>query len=183
MCLKIADADKARPFFKTDHESDYKNFPLAPDSAKLCLITLRNPADGLWYGFWPRALLFGASSAVLHYDAFSRIAAVLASKIFGFPIVGYWTFRRFSAIIHFALKDIRTKVGMAVTVLGLAGPLQDPWGGMFPSIDLTDGGNKIGQPGLANSAPTNGCPARNLSPYRAGCPFPKPPCLGGLGGL
>ena len=90
MCLKIADARKPWPFFKTDRESAYENLPLAPDSAKLCLVTLRNPADGIRYGFWPRALLFGASAAVLHYNAFSRIVAILANKIFGAPIVNYF---------------------------------------------------------------------------------------------
>ena len=51
------------------------------------MIALPNQADGLWYGFWPRALLFGASAAVLRYNAFSRIVAILANKIFGLPIV------------------------------------------------------------------------------------------------
>ena len=59
MCLEIADTDKSWSFFKTDSESAYKNHSLTPDSAKMRLITFRNPADGLWYGFWPRALLFG----------------------------------------------------------------------------------------------------------------------------
>ena len=60
MCLKIADAEKSWSFSKTDRESAYKNLPPTPDSARLCLIALRNPRGGLWYGFWRRALLFGA---------------------------------------------------------------------------------------------------------------------------
>ena len=64
----------------------------------------------------------------MHYNAFSRIVAIFANKIFGLPIVNYFddlgcllpasiekmglrTFRRFSALVHFALKDIKTKVG------------------------------------------------------------------------
>ena len=43
MCLMIAGADKSWPFLMTDRESAYKNLPPTPDSAWLCLITLRNP--------------------------------------------------------------------------------------------------------------------------------------------
>ena len=90
MCLGCAGSDREWPFFKTDHAASYKNLPSAPDSAKLCLATLRNPTDGKWYGFWPRALLFGAVAAVLHYNCFSRIIAVLANRIFGLPMVNYF---------------------------------------------------------------------------------------------
>ena len=88
--LRISDADRPWSFLKTDRESAYKNRPLSADSSKLCLITLRNPKDGIWYGFWHRALLFGAPAAVLRYNAFSRIVAALANKIFGLLAVNYF---------------------------------------------------------------------------------------------
>ena len=87
MRLRIADADRAWPFFNTDHESSYKNLPRTPESAELRLISLLNPSGGLWYGFWHRTLLLGSSAAILHYIAFPRIVAVMANKIFGLPVV------------------------------------------------------------------------------------------------
>ena len=79
----------------------------------------------------------------MRYNAFSRKVAILANKIFGLPIVNYFgdlgclrpisiekmglrAFRRFSAWIHFAIKDIKTKVGRKVTLLGLEGVISGP---------------------------------------------------------
>ena len=53
--------------------------------------------------------------------------------------MGIRTLRRFIAIIHFALNDIKTKVWMDVTFLGLEGPFPDPSNGILPPIDLTGG--------------------------------------------
>ena len=80
--------------------------------------------------------------------------AILDNKISGLQIVNYFddigcllpasvekmglrTFRRFSTLIHFVLKDIKTKVGRNVAFLGLEGSFPDPSGGMLLFIDLT----------------------------------------------
>ena len=143
MCLDCADADREWSFFEADHAAAYKNLPLTPDSAKLCLVTLRNPTDLKWYGFWPRTLLFGAVAAVLHYNCFSRIIAVLANRVFGLPMVNYFddlgclilsqisraglnTFRKFCRVAAVILRKEKTDIGREVTFLGLRGtfPLQ-----------------------------------------------------------
>ena len=154
MCLHCRDSDREWSFFKTDHAAAYKNLPLAPDSAKLCLVTLRNPEDGKWYGFWPRTLLFGAVAAVLHYNCFSRIIAILANRIFGLPMVNYFddlgclilsqisrsglnTFRKFCRIIVFVLRKDKTELGKEITFLGLRGTFPSPQTDMLLSVDLT----------------------------------------------
>ena len=129
------------------------------------MVALRFPSDGRWYGFWSLTLLFGASDAVLHYNAFSRIVAVWANKIFGIPVVNYFddlgsllnssleitglrTFSQFCGLIAFILKDIKTLAGRYVAFLGLEGSFPDPSNGMLLSIDLTDGEKKPGHLGL-----------------------------------
>ena len=42
--------------------------PLSPDQANACVVALRSPVGGRRYGFLPRALLVGASAAVLRYN-------------------------------------------------------------------------------------------------------------------
>ena len=90
LCLGVLDSDVGWAFFKADHEAAYKNPPLSPDQANRCIAALRSPVDGMQYGLLPRALLFGASAAVLHYNCFSRIVAVLANRIFGLPLINYF---------------------------------------------------------------------------------------------
>ena len=74
-------------FFKTDHESAYKKLPLPPDDQKLSAVALRRPKTGQRMAFAPRALLFGAVAAVLHYNCFSRAVAVLFTRITGIPLL------------------------------------------------------------------------------------------------
>ena len=45
--------------------------------ASLSVVALRCPMAKRWVEFTPRALLFGAVSAVTRYNWFSRIVAVL----------------------------------------------------------------------------------------------------------
>ena len=51
---------------------------------------------------------------------------------------GIRPFRRFSAIIHFSINDIKTKVGAMVISLALEGPFPDHSDGMLLPADLTD---------------------------------------------
>ena len=59
-------------FLKADHDSAYKQLPLDPDCAGITVVTLRGPATSKWRAFFPRVLLFGAVSAVIHYNCFAR---------------------------------------------------------------------------------------------------------------
>ena len=72
-------------FVKADHEAAYKMLPMAPGHANLALIALRNPTSGLRMACPPKALVFGAASAVLQYNCFSRLISVILNKIFGAP--------------------------------------------------------------------------------------------------
>ena len=90
MCLDIRHTNGGWPFFTADHASGYKNSPVDPTDAQYCIAALRAPKDNRRYGFLPRALLFGAVSAVLHYNCSQRIISVLANKLFGFPVVNYF---------------------------------------------------------------------------------------------
>ena len=70
---------------KADRKAAYKNLPRNPDQAQYFIVALRCPGDSQWYGFAPRALLFGAAAAVHHYNCFSRIVAVIINRLFGLP--------------------------------------------------------------------------------------------------
>ena len=72
-------------FFKTDHESTYKQLPIAPGDQRASVVALRDPKTGRRMAFTPRALLFGAVAAVLHYNCFSSAVAVLFTKVTGTP--------------------------------------------------------------------------------------------------
>ena len=156
LCLGVLGSDVDWAFFKADHEAAYKNWPLSPDQANRCIAALRSPSDGLWYGFLHRTLLFGAAAAVLHYNCFSRIVAVLANLIFGLPLINYFgdfgcfitdflsapvvkVFTSFCRVLGIRLKRKKTEVGRRLTFLGLEGffPVRD--NGMLLSVDLTDG--------------------------------------------
>ena len=155
MCLDCADADRELPFSKSDHAAAYKNMPLGPDSAKLFLVTLRNPTDSKRCGFWSRTLLFGAVAAVLRYNCFPRIIAVLANRLFGLPMVNYFddlgclilsqisraglnTFRKFCRIAAIILRKEKTDIGREVTLLGLMVTFASPDTDMLLSIGLAE---------------------------------------------
>ena len=103
ICLDVADSNRAWSFFTADHSAGYKNLPLDPGQANTCVVTLRRPTDGRWYGFSPWTLLFGATAAVLRYNGFSRIVAVLANILFGLPLVNY--FDDFGCILPASISD------------------------------------------------------------------------------
>ena len=169
MGLDCADTDRDWSFFKADRSAAYKTLPLAPDSAKLCLVTLRNPTDSKWYGFWPRTLLFGAVAAVLHYNCFSRIIEIWANRLFGLPVVNYFddmgclilsqiskaglnTFRKFCRIVVIILRKDKTDIGREVTFLGLRGTFPSPDTDIL-FINRSDGSqeNGLGRPDWGDS--------------------------------
>ena len=127
MCLDIKGDIREWSFFKADREAAYKQLPMGPVHHNLATVAIRNPDTGEWAAFPPKALLFGAVAAVLHYNCFSRILSALFNKIFGVPMIGYfgdfgalvpsklapldlWTFGRFYDILGIQLKV--TKNGM-----------------------------------------------------------------------
>ena len=90
ICLDISTTDRPWAFSKVGQKAAYKNLPLNPEQADACIATLRNPSDGLFYGFRPRAFLFGAVAAALRYNFFSRIIAALANLTIGIPTANYF---------------------------------------------------------------------------------------------
>ena len=70
ICLYVSPTDQHWAFFKAAHKAAYKNLPLNPEQADACIAAIRNPPGGLWCGFRPRALLFGAVAALLRYNCF-----------------------------------------------------------------------------------------------------------------
>ena len=50
----------------------------------------RRPTSEKWFAFVPKVFLFGAVSAVIHYNCFAGIFSVLANKILGLPVFNYF---------------------------------------------------------------------------------------------
>ena len=153
MCLDIADTSRPWGFIKTDHEAAYKQLPLRPDHARLAFVALRNPTSGVWVASPPRVLLFGAAAAVLRYNTFSRVLAVLVCLYLGIPLVGYFddfgsmtpeelmeialrTLLRFCATLGIKMKDSKTLAGRLITFLGLNGYFPGPGNNMSLKITL-----------------------------------------------
>ena len=153
MCLNIRHKRVPWEFFKTDHEAAYKQLPLRPEHTRLAFVALRDPLTSRWMAFPPKALLFGATSAVLHYNCFSRLLAILANRIFGIPLIGYFddfgalvpskvgrralhTFEQFCNSLGITLKKTKTDRGRRIVFLGLLGNFPAPCNRMLLSIDL-----------------------------------------------
>ena len=94
--------------FKADNKDAYKQLLRDQEYANLTLVSLRHPTSGQWFAFAPRVLLFGAVSAVIHYNCFARIFSVLANKICGLPVFNY--FGDFGSLV----PDLIKKAGMQV---------------------------------------------------------------------
>ena len=122
MAASVRRANCDWSFFKTDHESPYKQLPLGPAHQSLTAAALRQPHTGTWMAFAPRALLFGAVAAVLRYNAFSRSLAVLFCKITGTPL-SY--FGDFGALVPSEILDPTLQAFMAFCQL-LGVKLKDP---------------------------------------------------------
>ena len=88
--LDVRDPPADWMFSKCDNGAAYKQLPLAPGQAKLATVALRHPVAGLWHGFLPRTLLFGAEAAVLRYNCFSRAVDLLPNLILGIPLLSYF---------------------------------------------------------------------------------------------
>ena len=153
LCLNIRTSDREWAFFKADRQAAYKKLPLAPEHQRLAMVALRDPVTDEWKASPPKALLFGATSAVLHYNCFPRLLAALVNMTFGITISGYFddfgalapeeladlassTFERFSDSPNIRLKASKTKVGAKMVFLGLKGSFPRPSNSMTLKIPL-----------------------------------------------
>ena len=154
MCRSISSDNRPWYFFKADHEAAYKQLPLAPGQSKLAVVALRSPSDGRRYGFIRKSLMFGAVSAVIHYNVLSRILAELMCRIFGIPAISYFddfgallpaclatqglsVFTRWCALMGIGLETIKSEVGDNITFPGLIGTFPSPGNGMKLQATLT----------------------------------------------
>ena len=90
MCLAIRDSPHDWHLMKADHEAAYKQLPIVWEHSKLAVIAHRSPVDNNWYGFFSRTLMFGAISAVIHYNVFPRILSELTCRFLGIPMLSYF---------------------------------------------------------------------------------------------
>ena len=140
-------------FIKGDHASAYKQLPLDPKFANLTVVALRDPSSGRWMGFIPKVLLFGAVSAVLHYNSFSRALGVLVNRYLGIPLCTYYddfgayspsiikdhalrAFSNFSEILGADLNPDKSKAKDSLKFLGLKGDFPHIESGMLLRIYL-----------------------------------------------
>ena len=72
--------------------------------AHLAAIDLRSPSDKLRYGFIIRTMVFGAVSAVLHYNVFSRAISEIPTNLVGSPLL--CLFDDFGAIVPDGISEI-----------------------------------------------------------------------------
>ena len=149
----VRGAKCAWSFFKTDHESAYKQLPISPEDQRASVVALRHPKTGAWMAFVPRTLLFGAVAAVLHYNCFSRAVAVLFTKVTGIPLLSYFddfgalvpsevsdhalqAFITFCELLGLKLKPSKTEKGPALTFLGIFGTFPGPHNDMSLTVSL-----------------------------------------------
>ena len=70
LCKRSCGDGRDWALFKADHEAAYKKLPLAQADQRKAVIVLRRPTSGKRPGFLSRALMFGATAAVLRYNVF-----------------------------------------------------------------------------------------------------------------
>ena len=104
MAVTIAPSARPWSFLKSDHAAAYEQLPIRPENSELATIALRDPNTDRWAAFRPRALMFGSTAAVVHYNCLSRCLAALISRVFGIPMMGY-----FDDYGAFALQTWRAK--------------------------------------------------------------------------
>ena len=101
--------------------------------------------------FRPKALLFGATSAVLRYNCFSRLLSALFNRISGIPSIGYFgdfgalatgnvsrRSLRFCNKLGITLKKTKTGRCQRIIFLDLHGEFPTPANKMLSSITLPE---------------------------------------------
>ena len=138
LCRRAASSKGDWQFFKADHEAAYKQPPPKWEHSRLGAVTFRCPADGKWYPFRIRTMIFGAVASVRHYNVFSRIVGGLFTKLFGVQIPSFFDdfgalipgplarealadFNAFCDLLGIRLKHEKADVGPHAAFLGLRG--------------------------------------------------------------
>ena len=146
-------ADAKCTFLKADRDSAYKQLPLDPDFAGPAVETPRDPTSSKRRAFFPRALLFGAVTAVLHYNCFARALAVIINLTLGIPALNYfgdfgalvrepngaaalWMAENTSLTLGAPMETIKSLVDTQLTFLGLLGSVPDPEKGLILRAEL-----------------------------------------------
>ena len=75
--------------WKCDHASAYKQLPIRPADANVCVIVCQN-RSGAWMCFKPRTVLFGSNVAVVEYNAVSMFVSYLFCLWFGLPVFPFF---------------------------------------------------------------------------------------------
>ena len=90
-CLYYLKGDR-RPLAtaKADHADARGQLLVATKDELTAAISLRNPVDGLRYGFLPHTQLCGSTAAVFHYVCLSRVIASVACRALKTPREGYY---------------------------------------------------------------------------------------------
>ena len=153
MAIDIAPSARPWSFLKTDHAAAYKQLPLRPDRAQYSVISLRDPTSCQWAAARSRALVFGSTAAVLHYNCLPGCLACLISKTFGIPMMGYFddygafapsdldidaeeTIDVFTSALVIIMKDDKRLRCQSLTFLGIRGDSPSPSNGMSIRISL-----------------------------------------------
>ena len=84
----------------------------------MAYIVLFNPTDNCRYAWRPLALLFGPTTAVLHYNTFSRLCSALVMRILAIPVVAFYEDFGFPIDHEIAREGMRAFVSLA-PLLGL----------------------------------------------------------------
>ena len=74
---------------KADGRAEYKQSPVSEERGELVAVTLLGQHAEKMRGFIPRTQPFGATAAVLRYDAASRIMATAPARWLRAACVGY----------------------------------------------------------------------------------------------
>lgn len=143
MCLDRKSSCLEWPFFKADDEAADKQHTMDPARARLAMVALRKPDTVDRAAFPPGGLLFGAASAALRYNCFSRLHAALLGAISGPPFIGYLcdfgaldpsklapialrSFERFCEIVGIQLRVDKTECANSLVLIGLKGIPETP---------------------------------------------------------
>ena len=68
MRLNVRPTKKSCEVLKADHEAACKQLPMRPERTNLAFVAIRDPLTSRRMAFRPKSLLFGATSAVFHYN-------------------------------------------------------------------------------------------------------------------
>ena len=188
--LDLRHADRDWEFFKAGHQDSYKNLPINPDQAPLCIVALRFPTDGEWCGFFPLTLLFGAAAAVMRYNCFSRIIAVISCSFFRLPALNYFddlgctlpdsistpgqkVCPTFCWLVGFLLNGRKPKMGRHVVSLGLEGNIPGRDDGMCLPTALPESNKAIWPQRISDFIAAGWIPHKDLESLTGRLSFPQ----------